>query len=62
MFAASDDQYEQQNNDIQDSPTARDENEAIDSSDIVEPRARRATRMAGTYTEPGDEEGLPGPN
>ena len=30
---------------------ARDENEAIDQSDIIE-----------GYAEPGDEEGLPGPN
>ena len=35
---------------------ARDENEAIDQSNIIEGRIRRATKKAGTYAEPGDEE------
>ncbi|KAJ4305261.1 hypothetical protein N0V90_000792 [Kalmusia sp. IMI 367209] len=38
----------------------RDENDAIDTSNIVDSRTRGATKEAGTYTEPGDEEGLPG--
>jgi hypothetical protein len=40
---------------------ARDEDEAIDKSNIIKPRTRGATKEAGTYQEPGDEEGLPGP-
>ncbi|EOA82506.1 hypothetical protein ACJQWK_04905 [Exserohilum turcicum] len=36
----------------------RDEKEAIDSSNILEERTRGATKKAGTYTEPGDDEGL----
>jgi hypothetical protein len=27
----------------------------------MENRTRGATKQAGTYTEPGDDEGLPGP-
>lgn len=38
---------------------ARDENEAIDKSNIISGRTRGA-KPSGTYTEPGDEEGLPG--
>ncbi|CAI6340358.1 unnamed protein product [Periconia digitata] len=40
----------------------RDENDAIDRSNIVEGRTRGATKEAGTYVEPGDEEGLPTDN
>jgi len=36
-----------------------DEKDAIDSSNIIEERTRGA-KPAGTYTEPGDEEGLGG--
>jgi hypothetical protein len=35
-----------------------DEKDAIDSSNILDERTRHATKKAGTYTEPGDEEGL----
>jgi hypothetical protein len=34
----------------------RDDREAIDKSNIVEGRTRGATKKAGTYAEPGDEE------
>ncbi|KAF1920941.1 hypothetical protein BDU57DRAFT_488169 [Ampelomyces quisqualis] len=34
----------------------KDENEAIDRSNILNERTRGATKKAGTYTEPGDEE------
>ena len=40
--------------------TARDENNTIDSSNIMDSRTRRAAKKAGTYAEPGGEEGLPG--
>lgn len=40
---------------------ARDEQEAIDEDNVISSRTRGATKKAGTYTEPGDEEGLPGP-
>ncbi|KAF2244225.1 hypothetical protein BU26DRAFT_554243 [Trematosphaeria pertusa] len=43
-----------------DQQLAQDENDAIDRSNIVEGRTRGATKKAGTYAEPGDEEGLPG--
>lgn len=39
----------------------RDDKEAIDKGNIIEGRTRGATKQAGTYAEPGDEEGLPGP-
>ena len=39
----------------------RDDKDAIDSSNIIDSRTRGATKQAGTYAEPGDEEGLPGP-
>ena len=43
----------------------RDDMDAIDKSNIIKggnkTRTRHA-RPAGTYTEPGDEEGLPGPD
>ncbi|KAF2653285.1 hypothetical protein K491DRAFT_603246 [Lophiostoma macrostomum CBS 122681] len=44
-----------------DEQLARDDNEAIDTSNILDSRTRGATKKAGTYAEPGDEEGLPGP-
>ena len=42
--------------------TAKDDKEAIDSSNIIDERTRGATKEQGTYTEPGDEEGLGGPD
>lgn len=39
---------------------ARDETEAIDKSNIIEEKTRGA-KPTGSYREPGDEEGLPGP-
>ena len=38
--------------------TARDDSDAIDQTNIIEERTRGAVK---SYTEPGDEEGLPGP-
>ena len=40
--------------------TARDDSDAIDQSNIIEGRTRGAAPSGG-YREPGDEEGLPGP-
>lgn len=40
----------------------RDEKDAIDTSNIMDSRTRGATKQSGTYAEPGDEEGLPGPD
>ena len=34
----------------------------MDKSNIMDSRTRGATKAAGTYQEPGDEEGLPGPD
>lgn len=42
------------------SQAARDDNEAIDESNIIEEKTRHA-KPTGTYREPGDDEGLPGP-
>ncbi len=39
----------------------RDDNEAIDQSSIIDGRTRGAKPVDG-YREPGDEEGLPGPD
>ena len=40
----------------------RDEAEAIDTDNIMPgKRTRGAAKPSGTYREPGDEEGLPGP-
>ena len=36
----------------------RDEKDAIDSDNILDERTRGATKKAGTYTEPSDEEGI----
>ncbi|KAH3980799.1 hypothetical protein HBH70_064200 [Parastagonospora nodorum] len=33
----------------------KDENEAIDKTNILDERTRGATKKAGTYTEPGDD-------
>jgi hypothetical protein len=35
---------------------AQDEKEAIDRSNMIDSRTRGATKKAGTYQEPGDEE------
>ncbi|KAH8744778.1 hypothetical protein BGZ57DRAFT_289066 [Hyaloscypha finlandica] len=43
-----------------DEQLARDDNEAIDSANIVDGRTRGA-KPSGGYREPGDEEGLGGP-
>ena len=41
----------------------QDEREAIDRSNILEgDRTRHIKKPAGTYRDPGDEEGLPGPD
>ncbi|XXH06041.1 hypothetical protein Hte_012486 [Hypoxylon texense] len=37
----------------------RDEKEAIDTSNIIGDRTRHAKPAAGTYRQPGDDEGLP---
>ncbi|KAJ4424053.1 hypothetical protein N0V82_001300 [Gnomoniopsis sp. IMI 355080] len=42
-----------------DAQLERDENEAIDKSNIVEDRTRHAKPDGGSYREPGDEEGIP---
>ncbi|KAL1607168.1 hypothetical protein SLS59_002872 [Nothophoma quercina] len=36
----------------------RDEKDAIDQDNILSERTRGATKQSGTYTEPGDDEGL----
>ncbi|KIW97525.1 uncharacterized protein Z519_01109 [Cladophialophora bantiana CBS 173.52] len=43
-----------------DEQLARDDAEVIDESNIINERTRGATKEGG-YREPGDEEGLPGP-
>ncbi|SPJ73080.1 uncharacterized protein FTOL_02809 [Fusarium torulosum] len=45
-----------------DAQLERDDKDAIDESNIIEERTRGATQPGGTYTEPGDEEGLPSDN
>ncbi|KAI1081883.1 hypothetical protein F5B20DRAFT_578662 [Whalleya microplaca] len=42
-----------------DEQLARDDNEAIDKSNIVKGRTRGAKPNHGGYREPGDDEGLP---
>ena len=37
----------------------KDDQDAIDKSNIVESRTRGAAKASGTYREPGDEEGIP---
>ncbi|PMD22370.1 hypothetical protein NA56DRAFT_598730, partial [Hyaloscypha hepaticicola] len=44
-----------------DEQLVRDDNEAIDQSNIIDGRTR-GVKPAGGYREPGDEEGLPGPD
>jgi hypothetical protein len=39
----------------------RDDKEAINKDNIIGERTRHATKPGGTYTEPGDEEGMPPP-
>lgn len=39
---------------------ARDGNDAMDQSNVIDERTRHA-KPSGGYREPGDEEGLPGP-
>ena len=39
--------------------TEKDDNEAIDKSNIVEGRTRGAAKSGGAYREPGDDEGIP---
>ncbi|KAJ9629067.1 uncharacterized protein PV06_02216 [Exophiala oligosperma] len=46
------------NNADSDEQLARDDTDAIDQGNIVDERTRGATK---NYREPGDEEGLPGP-
>jgi len=36
----------------------RDERDAINEDNILDERTRGATKKAGTYTEPSDEEGI----
>lgn len=43
------------------SPTVRDDAEAIDESNIISGGRTRGAKPTGGYAEPGDEEGLPGP-
>ncbi|KAF3929696.1 hypothetical protein AA313_de0205292 [Arthrobotrys entomopaga] len=43
-----------------DEQLARDDQDAIDESNIMKERTRGA-KPRGEYREPGDEEGLPGP-
>ncbi|KAH7336349.1 hypothetical protein BKA65DRAFT_553005 [Rhexocercosporidium sp. MPI-PUGE-AT-0058] len=44
-----------------DEQLARDDNETIDESNIIGEKTRHA-KPTGLYREPGDEEGLPGPD
>jgi len=39
---------------------ARDDKDAIDQGNVINERTRHA-KPSGGYREPGDEEGLPGP-
>jgi len=40
----------------------RDDKEAIDTDNIIDGGRTRGAKPVGTYREPGDEEGLPGPD
>jgi hypothetical protein len=42
-------------------PSEADDKNAIDQSNVINERTRGAAKSSGTYQEPGDEEGLPGP-
>ena len=44
---------------IADCLAEKDDQDAIDKSNIVESRTRGAAKTSGTYREPGDEEGIP---
>ncbi|KAL8724643.1 MAG: hypothetical protein Q9166_007833 [cf. Caloplaca sp. 2 TL-2023] len=44
-----------------DQTLAQDDKDAIDQSNVVGGRTR-GSKPSGGYTEPGDEEGLPGPD
>lgn len=48
--------------DIASAESEKDDVNAIDSGNIIEDRTRGAAKGQGTYTEPGDEEGLGGPD
>jgi hypothetical protein len=37
----------------------KDDNDAIDTSNIIEGKTRGAAKPSGTYQEPGDNEGMP---
>jgi hypothetical protein len=41
------------------SPLEKDDNDAIDKSNIIESKTRGAAKPSGTYQEPGDNEGMP---
>ena len=41
--------------------TEADDKNAIDQGNVIGERTRGAAKKSGTYQEPGDEEGLPGP-
>ncbi|KAJ4378054.1 hypothetical protein N0V83_000884 [Neocucurbitaria cava] len=41
-----------------DEQLAKDESDAINEDNILEERTRGAAKKAGSYAEPGDEEGL----
>lgn len=43
-------------------PTTAKDDLDIDKTNILESRTRGAAKDQGSYTEPGDEEGLPGPD
>ncbi|KJX92297.1 hypothetical protein TI39_contig5875g00011 [Zymoseptoria brevis] len=43
-----------------DATLEKDEQAAMDKSNIIDERTRGAAKQKGAYTEPGDEEGLPG--
>ena len=45
---------------VADVAAAKDDSDAIDQSNIIGGRTRGAKPSGGKYTEPGDEEGLPG--
>ncbi|KAK3673004.1 hypothetical protein LTR78_007115 [Recurvomyces mirabilis] len=45
-----------------DAQLEKDDKDAINKDNIVDARTRGAAKSKGAYTDPGDEEGLPGPN
>ncbi|RAL65109.1 hypothetical protein DID88_001215 [Monilinia fructigena] len=42
-----------------DAQLERDDEEAIDKSNVIDSKTRGAAKSSETYREPGDEEGLP---